>query len=150
MQQAAVVAVATEIEGGVFAGVGGDAGTPRFTAFQIDKHQSTTTPAEPSCPSCDKVCGCLPHLFPPKQYIVDLGAGGWTNASCHQCEEMQGEYVLGEILDNFCGASISENTDCFSRCGPRMRRSVGVSLQSDITRHAIAMGGRIRNGCAGA
>lgn len=39
-------------------------------------------------------CGCCTFADRPEEWILDLGAGGWTDNECAECDEIQGEYTL--------------------------------------------------------
>lgn len=41
---------------------------------------------------CNKLPCCCGNS--PRQWIVDLSAGGWTDGRCNQCNEVQGEFTL--------------------------------------------------------
>lgn len=61
--------------------------------------------SRPTCPDCDCVdeaepCGCC-AAAPSEAYIVDLGAGGWTDDNCSGCADISGEFVVDAIASCF-------------------------------------------------
>jgi hypothetical protein len=40
----------------------------------------------------DCACDTNPALIFPRSLFLDFGAGGWTNAGCHSCTEIAGEF----------------------------------------------------------
>lgn len=47
-------------------------------------------------------------------YSVDFGAGGWTDDGCDYCDQVVGEFVLGELTDDLveCCATYEDSPVC--------------------------------------
>jgi hypothetical protein len=81
---------------GKAAGLAVTAGDWDFDAFTLSYLLSDS---RPTCPSCGctvdaaEPCDCCDET-PLAEYVVDLGAGGWTDDDCTNCDEVAGEYVV--------------------------------------------------------
>jgi hypothetical protein len=60
--------------------------------------ECTTATAEP-CPCCD--------IAPAAAYVVDLGAGGWTDSQCNDCDDIDGAFVVDAL--SACGWSYARS-----------------------------------------
>lgn len=123
-------AAASAIAGGVYMAVGSDGGVT-FTGNDFHKHDSTD---DPGCPTCGLTCGCGGTTLPLPAYVVDLGAGGWTDGGdCAHCDGVAGEYVLGDILDSpdtACFYRYVENDVCAGVCDDFIDFGITLSLET--------------------
>jgi hypothetical protein len=113
-------AAATEHAGGVWSGIGGNGGA-QFQRFGMHKLISEAEPADPTCPDCPAACGCIAAHVYRGNYTVDFGLGGWTDVGCGYCDQVMGEFILGEFtIDSIgvtCQAVYSLGTACvYSTC----------------------------------
>jgi hypothetical protein len=60
-----------------------DAGSPKPLADHEDC----------CCPDGCERCGFAAGI--PPEFVADLGAGGWVDDWCHECDEVAGQYTLG-------------------------------------------------------
>lgn len=74
-------------------------GTWDVASLNYQYHESED---KPSCPACEctietiQACvNCCDPSFPPAAaYVVDFGAGGWTDDECERCDFISGEIVI--------------------------------------------------------
>ena len=90
---------ATEITGGQWVAIGSNGGAD-FIDFEFQKYLSTEESEDVTCPVCPTACGCHASHVPRGSYTVDFGAGGWTDDACDYCDQIAGEFVLGEWGDS--------------------------------------------------
>jgi len=120
---------ATAITGGQWAAIGSNGGTD-FVDFDFQKYYSAAEEEDDDdCLVCPTACGCLASHVPRGNYTVDFGAGGWTDgAGCTYCDQVAGEFVLGEWSDGTdCRATYLDEGVCtFTACDP------GVDEDNDL------------------
>lgn len=134
---------ATEITDGKWAAIGSSGG-PTFFRFLFQKYYSTTDPEDDDCPVCPEGCGCEASHVPRGNYTVDFGAGGWTDDGCDYCDQVAGEFVLGEWSDASgivaCSATYLDNNVCtYTACSVNDVNG----LQIDLTLQS-AGGGQLK------
>lgn len=105
--------LSTPHTGGIYFALGLDAGTVNYTNASFEKHGDL----HEGCNVCGALCEdcCDPAVPPFPFYRVDLGAGGWTDARCAQCNELLGEYIVDYLSachwrytdTNYCALDIS-------------------------------------------
>jgi hypothetical protein len=108
---------ATEITDGVWCAIGSNGG-PTFFDFEFEKYYSTVDVGDDDCPVCPTACGCHASHVPRGNYTVDFGAGGWTDGGCDYCDQVAGDFILGEWTDGVeCTANYIDHEVCdYSTC----------------------------------
>ena len=85
---------------GLSAGARSQVGTWTFTDLT---YSYIASPTRPTCPDCtcqpvadgEPCTACCAAGFPPAlEYVIDLGAGGWTADDCSSCSGISGQYTL--------------------------------------------------------
>ena len=112
-------AAATAITDGQWTAIGSNGGADFFD-FDFQKYYSDAEPLEDDdCPVCPTACGCDASHVPRGNYTVDFGAGGWTDDACDYCDQVAGEFVLGEWGDSsgtcrtvYLDEAVCETTEC--------------------------------------
>lgn len=115
--------------GGLKGGFRDNVGSWNLDAATYSYLQSAFRPICPSCGTCpgaSTVSGCPTCCDtgsePYREYILDLGAGGWTdNSCCNGCEDVQGQFLLQFLFSDpnctwaYSGSVIGAGTG--DRCG---------------------------------
>jgi hypothetical protein len=83
---------------GLLAGVRSVAGDWEIDDWNYEYLQSASRPNCGVC-ACDtedaEPCPCCDDGFPAAaEYVIDLGAGGWTDSTCSFCDDVAGEFLL--------------------------------------------------------
>lgn len=122
-----------ETDSGYWASLGGDNGAT-FDNFVLSKTYNSAAPSDAACDNCmacpAECTDCCDSPDPYGSYLIDLGAGGWTEAQpdnpagrcddyCSTCVEIAGEFVLAasdtcrwEYGDSACD-SLTNPTNCY-------------------------------------